>query len=277
MKILISIFVLFINVAHAKSSFQNTPLLSCNTSLRSDIDEPRLSRATFFVMNPFDIIGKRFGNLVVVKRHHVKDKYWHFYKCKCDCGGTAVFYRNLLVSGKKTHCGCLFVNPCVTHGLSHTPEYETWLNMVYRCTRKEYKIYKNYGGRGIKVCDRWLNSFENFYADMGVKPSQKHSLEREDNDGNYCPENCKWATRDIQNRNHRRNVNITYEGQTMCLTDWAKKLKINYPTLKGRISIQKLSFEQAVKIDASVHYTQREGFVKWSIRKRQLKNSNKKV
>jgi hypothetical protein len=111
-------------------------------------------------------------------------------------------------------------NPSYRHGMTDTPEFRAWTNMLARCTNKTYKPYPRYGGRGIKVCDRWLNSFEDFFADMGERPSPQHSLDRwPDNNGNYEPENCRWATRSEQNSNRRNNRIVKYRGKEMSLPD----------------------------------------------------------
>lgn len=106
--------------------------------------------------------------------------------------------------------------------------------MRQRCQNPNDRTYKNYGGRGITVCDRWLESFENFYADMGPKPSPKHSIERKDNDGPYSPENCRWATRVEQGRNRRNNRRVTIGGETKCLSEWAVVAGVCYATMLSR-------------------------------------------
>jgi hypothetical protein len=126
-----------------------------------------------------------------------------------------------------------------THGCagqnSRTPEYKVWCGMKQRCNYKGHTVYEFYGGRGIKVCERWENSFEAFLEDMGPRPSSKHSIERINGNGNYEPSNCGWSTDHEQNRNRRSNRNFTVDGETMCMTDWAQKLGINYKALWTRI------------------------------------------
>lgn len=122
------------------------------------------------------------------------------------------------------------------HKKSHIPEYKVWVAMKGRCLNPRNPSYKNYGGRGIAVCENWKNSFSQFYEDMGPRPSKNMTLERIDNDGNYCPENCEWATRSSQNRNHRRNRKIQIDGETLCLTDWAEKYGICSKLVSQRIS-----------------------------------------
>ena len=106
-----------------------------------------------------------------------------------------------------------------THGMSGTPEYQAWIDMKHRCFNPNHKNYLDYGGRGITVCDRWLN-LDNFLADMGTKPSPKHSLDRIDNNGDYSPKNCKWSTRVEQNNNTRYNRLITIDDVTLTITQW---------------------------------------------------------
>ena len=110
-----------------------------------------------------------------------------------------------------------------THGMSGTPEYQAWIDMKHRCFNPNNKQYLYYGGRGIAVCDLWLN-LDNFLADMGTKPSPKHSLDRIDNNGDYSPKNCKWSTRVEQNNNQRTNRLITIENDTRTIAQWAKKM-----------------------------------------------------
>lgn len=120
-----------------------------------------------------------------------------------------------------------------THGLSHLPEYDLWCGMKQRCYYKKHKSYHRYGGKGIKVCERWMD-FENFYKDMGNKPKDK-SLNRIDNTKDYSPDNCEWSTYGEQMRNMSRNNNITFNGKTMCVTDWAKEIGLKYWTLRMRL------------------------------------------
>ena len=129
------------------------------------------------------------------------------------------------------------------NGRSHRPEYSNWSAMKARCLNPNHKNFKQYKGRGIKVCERWRNSFDNFYADMGPKPSPKHSIERRDNDGDYEPSNCFWATQAEQRRNQRNNRLLTFDGKTQCLIDWAAETGISrqaiYRRLKRGWDVQK--------------------------------------
>ena len=115
------------------------------------------------------------------------------------------------------------------------PLYACYWNMIRRCNEEQHYNYKNYGGRGIKVCERWMSDFWNFVEDMGEKPSKAHSLDRIDNDGDYSPDNCKWSTRKEQNNNRRNLINITYNGKTQSLSEWSRETGIKIVTLRARL------------------------------------------
>lgn len=121
------------------------------------------------------------------------------------------------------------------HGGRHTSEYKIWERMLHRCKNPNNERYARYGGRGIKVCERWQESFANFLADMGPRPSPKHTVDRIDNDGHYEPSNCRWATQMEQTRNSSRTKDLTLNGETMCMTAWAQRLGITQHTLNGRL------------------------------------------
>lgn len=121
------------------------------------------------------------------------------------------------------------------HGLSYTPEYRCWQTMRLRCYEPANAAYKDYGARGITVCDRWLESPANFLADMGPKPSPKHELDRRDNDKGYSPENCRWVTRSVNDRNRRSNRMVTYLGETQPLVYWCERFDIRQDTAKHRL------------------------------------------
>jgi len=126
------------------------------------------------------------------------------------------------------------IGKSIKHGMSYTPEYRTWVGMKYRCLSEKCKLYPNYGGRGIKVCDRWM-VFENFFTDMGKRPSKLHSINRINNDGDYCPENCNWAT-DREQMNNRRNTRyLEYNGETLSIPEWSEKLGISQLAIRQRI------------------------------------------
>jgi len=122
------------------------------------------------------------------------------------------------------------------HGKSGTPEYNAWRNMIARCYDKEHKDYEGYGARGIEVCQSWKASFPRFYADMGERPDG-HSIERIDNNGNYTPNNCKWATSQEQANNKRNTKFITYQGETKRLIEWCSELSLNYGFVVNRLRL----------------------------------------
>lgn len=152
-----------------------------------------------------DLTGERIGRLIVdfevdpqMYTHRGKTRRIRSYSCTCDCGKTAIVRQNCLRSLKTQSCGCLHKEAAratlQTHGLKNTPEYRTWCAMKERCSRPKNISYKNYGAKGIKVCERWRTSFANFIADMGPKPSPKHTIDRINPKMDYEPTNCRWAT-----------------------------------------------------------------------------------
>jgi len=181
-----------------------------------------------------NLIGQKFGRLTVIGRSEDKSSrpYWD---CVCECSNTCVIRGQRLVSGVTSSCGCKRREEKLTHGMSQTSAYYRWYNMINRCTKPEIESYKNYGGRGIKVCSRW-RSFEKFHSDMGDPPTSDHTLERIDNDKDYFPENCRWATRKEQARNRRTNRTITLGSQTKCLSDWSEDLGVSLSTIEKRIN-----------------------------------------
>lgn len=154
----------------------------------------------------------------------------------CKCGNTKDIRKDSVMSGNTSSCGCKRKRPHnYSHGMSDTVEYTTWRSIKTRCHKESYSRYSEWGGRGIKVCDRWLNSFENFYADMGPRPSNKHSIDRINNDGNYEPSNCKWSSIEDQGNNKSNNILITYRDKTLSLTQWCRELDFKYLKAYGRV------------------------------------------
>jgi hypothetical protein len=156
-----------------------------------------------------DISGKRFGRLVAIARIGIDERNNALWRCQCDCGATAVIAGSNMRRGATSSCGCLRRETSSAqsrkHGLAGIPEWRIWSGMRARCSNPNNKAYKWYGARGIKVCERWCgpDGFMNFIADMGRRPSPNLSIDRIDNDGNYEPGNCRWATAKQQSQNRR--------------------------------------------------------------------------
>ncbi len=182
-----------------------------------------------------NIVGTRFGRLIVldqVSKKGVKT----YCVCLCDCGKTKNIVRSNLIVGKSKSCGCynkeLVSKRFKTHGMRKSKIYLTWYGMLTRCNNQKDISFKRYGGRGIKCL--W-KTFEAFVKDMGLPPTKDHSIDRINNNGNYCKENCRWATSKQQAQNTSKNVVITYKGETKVLSEWARTLNLNFYTLRHRL------------------------------------------
>lgn len=189
-------------------------------------------------------IGSEFGRLRVVGTGLTK-RGRGGYSCLCFCGRSKVYSYSQLAAGIVISCGCYRDakgNP--THGLSMKdgkvrPEHGIWSQIKGRCGAKDNAAWDAYGGRGIVVCTRWINSFENFYDDMGDRPSKSHSIERRDNDGPYSPENCYWATKKQQARNRRTSHLVKYLGRDMSLAEACELAGVAYGAGMYRVSVGK--------------------------------------
>lgn len=157
-----------------------------------------------------------------------------YWVCLCVCGNTTTVRGDHLKEGRVGSCGCIKDEQRFVHGMSYTRTYSSWQAMKSRCTNPNDKYFFNYGARGITVCESWLQSFENFFADMGEMP-EGLTLERKDNSLGYSKGNCRWATRAEQVRNRRNNILITHDGRTLCLKDWCSILEVPYCTARLRI------------------------------------------
>ena len=202
-----------------------------------------------------DMAGWRFGRLLVERvSGYSKDGRHITWLCKCDCGAKPVVIGWLLRSGFTKSCGCLSRETTIakftTHGMAGTRIYAVWNSMVMRCHNKNSLSYKHYGAKGIKVCKRW-RKFENFLDDMG-QPDVGLQLERKNNNGNYTPANCKWATLHEQARNKSTSRKITFNGKTLCLCDWSKIVGIGQLTISCRIDILGWSVRKALTTPVNV-------------------------
>ena len=185
--------------------------------------------------------GSTFGSWTVLRAEYLQryesDRLFVFVRCSC---GTerwimASNYRN----GNSPHCGCKRLvykkHGHTKHGGGKSTEYGAWVHMKTRCLDPKFKYFKHYGGRGIGICDRWVSNFENFLADVGAAPGSSYEIERIDNNGNYEPGNCRWATRKQQMRNTRHNRLLTFNDKTQTVVEWAEEIGMLQNTLENRI------------------------------------------
>jgi len=193
-------------------------------------------------MARLNIVGERFTRLTVIKFEEIRGRY-SYWLCRCDCGNETIVRGNLLTYGSIKSCGCLHIEAAQKqgkrkrkHGKTKTAEYNAWCGAKARCYNPNDKAYLNYGGRGIKMCKRWRDSFDDFLEDMGKRPSQKHTIERINNDGDYSPENCRWATRKEQAVNKRNNCFVAFNGETNTISQWSRKFEVTYRVLQKRIN-----------------------------------------
>lgn len=182
-----------------------------------------------------NLVGVRVHRWTVLE--YVGRSYW---KCKCDCGTVRDIFTGNLSAKKTRSCGCLRAELAsirsARHRLARSDEYKVWAGVKRRCNNSKDKTYPMYGGRGIKVCDRWSRSFEAFLDDMGKRPSPAHSIDRYPNQtGNYEPANCRWATRQQQSENKKNNRYLSLNGETRTLTEWSRRLGVTHETIRQRI------------------------------------------
>ena len=202
-----------------------------------------------------DMTGKVIDRLTVIEQAPY-DGIGHIrWKCKCACGNEIVVRGNHLRRGNTRSCGCLNKETCRetgksqrVHGMSNTPEYRVWAGIKSRCLNEKNSAFKDYGGRGIAVCDSWVDSFEQFFNDMGARPSEDHSIDRICVDGDYAPGNCRWATVEEQQNNKRNSEKHLYVGEMLTVTQIAQRADVNYKTLSGRLR-RGLSLEEALTVE----------------------------
>lgn len=193
-------------------------------------------------MKAVDLTNMIFGELSVTNFSHTTGlkRYWN---CVCSCGSVSCVDGGSLRSGNTKSCGHNSANTARVNGMKafkhgenrSVPEYIAWGNIKRRCAAPSDISYPHYGARGITMCDSWLNSYENFLADMGRKPTAAHSIDRIDPTGNYEPTNCRWATRIEQGRNKTNNRMLTHNGTTKTLAAWAEDAGVSYSIFAGRV------------------------------------------
>lgn len=187
-----------------------------------------------------DMQGRRFERLLVLQQGPSDNNGNARWVCQCDCGSKTLSHGFSLRNGAAKSCGCLTTDQLkeriTRHGLADRPEYRVWAGMLQRCDNPKTKKFRLYGGRGIKVCERW-REFVNFYADMGPRPTSRHSIERRDGNGDYEPSNCYWATPTQQANNTTQNHKVTYRGQTMNLTQAIRLggTTVNFSVVRARM------------------------------------------
>lgn len=183
-------------------------------------------------MATYELVGKRFGKLRVISLTSTHPKRGRIWICLCDCGGSREALSNQLSMGQVVSCiNCLKREQ---HRLEDTPEYQSWCNAKSRCTNPNDINYENYGGRGIRMNPEWGKSFTLFLSDMGNRPSPRHSIDRIDVEGDYCRENCRWATPKEQANNKRNNLHVLIRGESLTLMQFAEKYNMAYHTVVRR-------------------------------------------
>lgn len=197
--------------------------------------------------------GDKFGDLIFIEEDFHEKEVTGFQKYRkavvqCFCGKKFITRISGLKNGRVSSCGCKrkdgLLKRITRHNMSNSSEYASWESMKARCMNPKNSFYYNYGGRGIKVCERWMN-FKNFINDMGNKPSKDYSIDRIDVNGDYCPENCRWSDRYTQDRNRRSNVKFELNGETKILIDIAKEYNLHQQTIRDRIS-RGMTIDEAV-------------------------------
>jgi len=181
-----------------------------------------------------EFVDKKFNRLTVLSFSHIDKHRNKIYKCQCDCGNIDYYVAYRLRNNHTKSCGCWREDLKKTHGMYKTTEYKIWENMKARTTNPNSDNYYLYGAIGRTLCQSWYK-FENFFNDMGNRPSKKHSLDRIDNNKGYSKENCRWVTADVQQNNMKSNVRLTLYGDTLNIGQWAKKLNLKLRTLRARL------------------------------------------
>ncbi len=198
----------------------------------------RFSRLHGIRISPEDWTVKTFDRLIPIGAAFRIAKLT-LVVCECSCGNVVLVQCHSIVKGTTGSCGCRHKDRTsqakFKHGKCDLPEYRIWSGIKTRCTNENESCYQNYGGRGISMCERWLNSFQSFYKDMGPRPTPLHEIDRENNDLGYFPENCRWTDGVTQANNTRSNRRVTIDGETRTIAQWARFANMKYAKLYARI------------------------------------------
>lgn len=191
------------------------------------------------------IIDTRVGRLTVIQDRSERRgaRFSRVLDLKCFCGKTFTSLKTSIKSGATKSCGCYHIYKSTSrivsmntkHGMTGSSEYNIWSSMKARCYNTSNISYKNYGHRGIKVCEAWKDDFSKFIRDVGPRPSKRHSLDRVDNNGDYSPTNCVWSLPEVQQNNKSNNRIINYDGRSMTLAQWSRELCVGHTTLDNRL------------------------------------------
>lgn len=201
-----------------------------------------------------DIIGAEFGNLKVLQQSYKGGR--KVYKCLCRCGNVVYTQKYYLTSGRQISCGCARKTnrKHMVHGGSDSRLYRCWQGIKQRCGCKSANEYERYGGRGIKVCDDWAQSFKSF-EDWALANgySDNLTIDRIDTEGDYTPDNCRWVSYKVQANNKSNNIVIHYQGQTKTLMEWCEVLNLPYSTIHKRIKESGWDYEDALSIPVRIN------------------------
>lgn len=187
-----------------------------------------------------NLIGRKFGKLLVTANSEARTKAMKaMFDCICDCGNKKTVTGRNLISGASASCGCEVGKSAkqrfTTHGRTSHEMFHRYRSMIDRCYNKNAAEYENYGGRGITVCQQWIDSIDSFIQDIGVPSSPTHSLDRKDNNAGYSPDNVRWATKKDQSINRRVTQMLSFNGVEMCAADWGRSLGMTKKAVLDRI------------------------------------------
>lgn len=206
--------------------------------------------------NKTNLTNGVFGRLTVLSEAPLLNKKVRRWACECSCGAAVVVSHGALTSGHTKSCGCLRTDMVVerntTHGECGSPTWRIWIGMISRCYQESHTSFNRYGAVGVRVCDRWRESYKNFKEDMGERPDGK-SIERVGGAKIYSPDNCVWATPKEQALSRATTRWYTYNGETLCLKDWARKVGMPYLKFYKRVVCRGWDFERAISENSKQH------------------------